>query len=88
MINEALTAFWFLLKRNGGVVLKKSIYAVILAIVTMFGTVGFAQDNLSVFEHYTNVLKEEGKTPGEKYITRSEFIAVLMKQLKSILSQV
>ena len=61
--------------------LKKSIYAVILAIVTMFGTVGFAQDNLSVFEHYTNVLKEEGKTPGEKYITRSEFIAVLMKQL-------
>lgn len=61
--------------------MKKSIYAVILAIVTMFGTVGFAQDNLSVFEHYTNVLKEEGKTPGEKYITRSEFIAVLMKQL-------
>lgn len=61
--------------------MKRFICAVISAIILLYTAPVLAGSDGSVEDFYAEVLSEEGKAVGEEYITRSEFVSVLMKSM-------
>ena len=61
--------------------MKRFVFIILFTITVLCAVFVYAESNGSVDDYYAEVLNEENKTIGDEYITRNEFVSILMKSM-------